>query len=95
MPLNTSDLPFLGKHAERIQGVLSCFDRVLFRGHLPLSHPRGLEGFLGQQGVLLKQYLEALAGVDDQRQARTLLDRATRPSQLHGRRKRALQPLQP
>lgn len=56
MPAITADHPFLHKHAAQIQGVLSCFDRVIFRGHLPCSYPRGLEGFLSQQGILLKNF---------------------------------------
>ena len=56
MPSITTDHPFLRKHAALVRGVLSCFDRVIFRGHLPCSYPRGLEGFLDQQGVLLKNF---------------------------------------
>jgi hypothetical protein len=52
----TLDHPFLVKHAGKMHGVLSCFDRVIFRGHLPLSYPKGLEGFLYQQKVLLKDF---------------------------------------
>jgi hypothetical protein len=26
---------FIAKHANKLQGTLSCFDRVLFRGYLP------------------------------------------------------------
>jgi hypothetical protein len=36
--------------------VLSCFDRLIFRGHLPLSYPRGLEGFLHKEDVLFKDF---------------------------------------
>jgi hypothetical protein len=46
-----ADHPFLNKHAARITGVLSCFDRVIFRGYLPICHPRGLLGWLHQIGV--------------------------------------------
>ena len=56
MPAITLDHPFLRKHAPSIRGVLSCFDRVIFRGYLPLSYARGLEGFLAHQGVLLKDF---------------------------------------
>jgi hypothetical protein len=28
---------FLAKHAEKIRGVLECFDRVIIRGHLPMA----------------------------------------------------------
>jgi hypothetical protein len=47
---------FVRKHQDKIHGVLSCFDRVIIRGHLPLSYAGGLEGFLYQQGVLLKNF---------------------------------------
>src|SRR6516165_1621097 len=47
---------FLGKHQDKILGVLSCFDRLIFRGHLSLSYPRGLEGFLHRQDVLFKDF---------------------------------------
>lgn len=52
------DHPFVAKHQQQIFGVLNCFDRVIFRGHLPLSYPRGLSGFLYQQQVLLKNFKE-------------------------------------
>jgi hypothetical protein len=52
----TTAHPFLAKHKDKIHGVLSCFDRVIIRGHLPLSYPKGLEGFLYQQKVLLKNF---------------------------------------
>src|SRR5437660_7784428 len=52
----TTEPSFLVKHADKIQGVLSCFDRVIFRGYLPLSYPQGMSGFLYQQKVLLKDF---------------------------------------
>jgi hypothetical protein len=52
----TPEHPFLVKHADKISGVLSCFDRVMFRGYLPLSYAKGLEGFLYRQKVLLKDF---------------------------------------
>ena len=56
MPAITPDQPFLRKHHDKIAGVLSCFDRLIFRGYLPLSYPQGLSGFLYQQHVLLKHF---------------------------------------
>jgi hypothetical protein len=41
------------------------------------------------------RYLEALSIVTDDRASRKLIDRATKPAELNGRRKRALQPLNP
>ena len=51
-----ADHPFLAKHQQQISGVISCFDRVIFQGHLPLCYPKGLAGFLYQQQVLLKNF---------------------------------------
>jgi len=48
------------KFISKFQGcqpeVLSCFDRVLFKGHLPISHAEGMEQFLSSKGVLLKEF---------------------------------------
>ncbi len=52
----TADHPFLVKHADHVHGVLSCFDRVIFRGYLPLSYPQGMQNFLLGQKVLLKHF---------------------------------------
>ena len=34
---------FIMHHRDKIVGTLSCFDRVIFKGHLPISHPTGME----------------------------------------------------
>jgi hypothetical protein len=48
---------FLERHKDRVIGVLSGFDRVLFRGTLrTISYLRGLERFLSNQSVLNKQF---------------------------------------
>jgi hypothetical protein len=48
---------FIARHAEKITGVLSGFDRLICRGHLlPLCHEGGVYGFLSRQGVLLKEF---------------------------------------
>jgi len=56
VPALATDQPFCVKHQDKIHGVLSCFDRVIFRGYLPLSYPKGMSGFLYQQQVLLKDF---------------------------------------
>ena len=33
---------FLAKHAATTTGTLSCFDRLLFKGHLPLGYPHAM-----------------------------------------------------
>jgi hypothetical protein len=42
---------FIAKHADKLQGVLSCFDRVLFRGYLPLFSGWAMAGFLETRQV--------------------------------------------
>src|SRR5271167_323861 len=37
---------FLVKFASVISWALSCFDRVLFKGHLPISRPFEIENFV-------------------------------------------------
>ena len=36
---------FTEKHADRITGVISCFDRILFKGYLPLGWSEAMEQF--------------------------------------------------
>jgi hypothetical protein len=47
---------FIQKHTDKITGVLSCFDRVVFKGYLPISSAVGMEAFMGRQGLLLKDF---------------------------------------
>jgi hypothetical protein len=37
---------FLRKHEDRIHSVLSCFDRMLFRGYLPIMSGWAMAQFL-------------------------------------------------
>lgn len=58
---------FIARHADKISGVLSGFDRLIFRGHLlPLCHEGGVRAFLASQGVLLKdfgRFVETVTGM--------------------------------
>jgi len=55
--------PFLKKHQAHITGVLSCFDRMIFKGYLPFCAPGAMGAFLWKRGVLLKDFKSfALAG---------------------------------
>jgi hypothetical protein len=47
---------FIEKHREKVNAVLSCFDRILFKGYLPLGYPEAMERFMNQQGLLLKDF---------------------------------------
>lgn len=45
---------FLTKHAALTTETLSCLDRLLFKGHLPLGYPHAKEDFLSRRGILIK-----------------------------------------
>ncbi len=48
---------FVERHRERIVGVLSGFDRILFRGTMrALSHLEGMDKYLNVHGVLYKHF---------------------------------------
>jgi hypothetical protein len=48
---------FIAKFESQIQGTLSGFDRVVFRGSLRrLTHPQGMKMYLIRNGLLCKQY---------------------------------------
>jgi len=47
---------FITKHRSTITGTISCFDRMLFKGHLPLGWPGAMEGFLARQGLRIKDF---------------------------------------
>lgn len=37
---------FTERHQAKIKGTLSCFDRMIFRGYLPVQNGYGMAGFL-------------------------------------------------
>ena len=45
---------FITKHREKITGMISAFDRIIFKGYLPISHPAAAEAFIAHRGLLLK-----------------------------------------
>jgi len=48
---------FLNHHQDAINGTISTFDRLIFKGHLTAFFPKGAFGrFLSTQGVLLKDF---------------------------------------
>jgi hypothetical protein len=50
---------FIGKFESQMQGVLSGFDRVVFRGSLRrLTHSEGMKMYLIRNGLLCKEYLD-------------------------------------
>lgn len=55
---------FIAKFGDYIQGVMSGFDRVLFRGSLRrLTHSLGMKWYLAQNDILCKQYEDHVKAV--------------------------------
>lgn len=69
---------FLAVHGSKIKGVLGCFDRMLFRGYLPIQDGRAMAEFLRSTGVryqTLKGFLTE-HGDRDKNQARKMAKEA-------------------
>jgi len=47
---------FIMQHNKDISGVVSVFDRVIFKGYLPICYPQSADNFLSRKGILLKDY---------------------------------------
>lgn len=48
---------FIARHRDKVVGVLSCADRVIFKGHLNhLSYPEGVERLLRAQGLRIADF---------------------------------------
>ena len=75
---------FIARHADRIAGVLSGFDRLIFRGYLrSLCYDRGVKNFLDSQGVLLKDFegfVQTVTGII-KAAATGVVERLGRPAQ--------------
>jgi hypothetical protein len=57
---------FISRYRHLLSGVLSGFDRLVFRGQLPLIHDAGMKGYLYANGVGWKDYAEHVAGISKQ-----------------------------
>lgn len=71
---------FLQKHSDKINGVLNCFDRIIFKGYLPFQHPKALSIFLYGKKLLYKQFMDFA-----KQQAETLKKHAQKIADRHKR----------
>jgi hypothetical protein len=46
---------FISKYADRIHGVLSCFDRMLFRGYLPIMSGWQMAQFFNSSNIRYRE----------------------------------------
>jgi hypothetical protein len=53
---------FIDKYEDRIHGVLSCFDRMLFRGYLPIMSGWQMAQFFNSSGIRFRELKAFLGG---------------------------------
>jgi len=80
--------PFLKKHTSKIKGVLSCFDRVIMRGYLPICHPRGLAGWMYDRRVRVRDFKTFAPAIAARllNHAKEMAAKAGRPYAFHAKR---------
>ena len=74
---------FVRKHEKKIKATLGCFDRMLFRGYLPIQSGWAMAQFLNQNDIRcsnLKDFLSENAGRVNEH-AKTLATKLGRPFQ--------------
>jgi hypothetical protein len=54
---------FISKYNDQISGVITGFDRLVFRGHLSLNHEAGMKGYLWANKIAWKDYAAHVAEV--------------------------------
>ena len=78
---------FVTKFTNLIVAVLSCFDRVIFKGHLPITNGKALEGFVDHVLKMRRKDFMAFA----EQQSETLVNHAKRLAEQAGTEYRFLQ----
>jgi hypothetical protein len=54
---------FISKYNDQISGVITGFDRLVFRGNLALNHEAGMKGYLWANGIAWKDYAQHVAEI--------------------------------
>jgi len=72
---------FIAKYQEQLSGVLSGFDRLVFRGQLPLTHEPGMKGYLWAQDLGLKDFGDHAEAISQKVKQASLavIEKASRP----------------
>ena len=47
---------FIARYRDQISGVITGFDRLVFRGNLALNHEAGMKGYLWANSIAWKDY---------------------------------------
>ena len=54
---------FISRYSDQISGVITGFDRLVFRGNLSLIHDSGMKGYLWANGIAWKDYAQHVSDV--------------------------------
>jgi hypothetical protein len=54
---------FISRYQNQISGVITGFDRLVFRGNLSLNHEAGMKGYLWANGIAWKDYAQHVGEV--------------------------------
>jgi hypothetical protein len=63
---------FTTRYNDQLSGVLTGFDRLVFRGNLALNHETGMKGYLWANGIAWKDYAAHVAEVSQRVKAASL-----------------------
>jgi len=71
------------KHEKKINGTLGCFDRMLFRGYLPIQNGCAMAYFLNQNQIKFRNLKEFLTNSANRinKHAKAMADKFGRPIQ--------------
>jgi hypothetical protein len=74
---------FVRKHQKKINGTLSCFDRMIFRGYLPIQSGWQMAQFLSQNTIHFRHVKDFLVENADKinKHAKAMADKYGRPIQ--------------
>ena len=72
---------FLKKHRKFVTDTLSCFDRIMFKGYLPLARPEAMERLIAREGLLNKDFKRFISNQSERvkEHAKRMAERAGRP----------------
>jgi hypothetical protein len=74
---------FVRKHQKKINGTLGCFDRMLFRGYLPIQTGWAMAQFLNQNHIMFRNLKDFLTDSANRinKHAKAMADKFGRPIQ--------------
>jgi hypothetical protein len=68
---------FISRYQDQISGVVSGFDRLVFRGNLALNHEAGMKGYLWANGIAWKDYAQHVGEVSQRVKQASLVSMET------------------